>query len=100
MQKGVLVLDEHTLRGLTHHNSVVELVPELKTLKNLTPPKQGCGSCAAKTYQAKSAAICTRIKQQIATLPDDKKEQLKKLLNASQLRMYITVNGKNTAIVV
>ena len=86
----LVVVEESMLMSMSHNQSFLTAFPFLQALQKLK--KRGCGSC--RGGQAKATAL-TSAKQTLAGMGSSKKRELKKLLNAEQVRItYKNSGGK------
>ena len=93
-QHRLLVIEDGTLQGMLGNPAVMALVPMLNNLKNAPRPRS-CGSCGGGASFQKRAAVYQQVKQAIAALPSERKAELKRLLNAHQMRvLFRTTDGR------
>jgi hypothetical protein len=98
MPHDLLILDDSTIRSMARNPNFTSEFPVLKSL-NLTEPsgtatmsKNRCNDCSKSA--SVTAANFNAVKVALTQLGSDKKKRLLKLLNAKQIRIQISVDGK------
>jgi hypothetical protein len=92
----LLIIEESTLAALASNPTIVQEFPFLSGL-NATPaaPKTGgCNKCSQKGNRR--IAVVSGIKQSLIALGAEKKQKLKKLLNAEKVKIRVANNGRIT----
>jgi len=96
----LLVIEDSTIRAMMADPRYLELLPCLGTAKNqlesVNRGKRNCQRCTAEKTQIVSDAV-NQAKVCIHSTRGAKLTQLKKLLNARQLRL-ITTNGRGRRV--
>ena len=88
----LVVIDDGLILSLLNDNEFVAKIPCLYNKKEIfRTAAGGCGTCARKREERQRKEMAT-IKMCIAGMSSDKKNELKKKLNAEQLRI-VYVNG-------
>ena len=85
----LVVVEESMLMSMSVSKAFVSAFPFLSGLQKLK--KKGCGGCG-RAGQAKATAL-TSAKQTLAGMGSGKKRELKKLLNAEQVRITYKDSG-------
>lgn len=89
----LVVVDDGTIASLIMNNTLANSIPCLTNKRGLLGnASSGCGSCARKRQQ-KVREEYAKIKSCLAALSPEKKEELKKYLNAERIRVVFTNNG-------
>jgi hypothetical protein len=92
----IVVVDDGTIASLVMNNSISNSIPCLTNKRGLLGSvSNGCGSCMRKRQQ-KVREEYAKIKSCLAALSPEKKEELKKHLNAEKIRVVFTNNGGQT----
>ncbi len=87
-------IDSPQLRAMLDDTRILTLVPCLLGVKQQRSNNLGsCGSCAAKKKKAEDTAMASA-KACIVGLKKAQRDELKKILNARQLRLTVRRNGK------
>lgn len=91
----LLIIEESTLVSLAGNPTIVKEFPFLSGL-NSTPAvaKSSCGRCNQQASRRVSAV--NGVKQSLIALGAEKKQQLKKLLNAEKVKIRVANNGRIT----
>ena len=93
----IVVIEDGTIASLIMNSTIANSIPCLTNKKGLLGnASNGCGSCARKRQQ-KVREEYAKIKSCLAAMSPDKKEELKKHLNAERIRVVFTNNGGQTA---
>ena len=97
MVKKLVVVEDSVINSMLRNPAMTREFAFLKTAASkLSPPdRRRCGSCARKNRQNKMDYSV--IKAAIASLPNDRKNLFKRLLNTEQVRLYF-VNTANQNI--
>lgn len=82
-------MDRATIESLIHNPVIHEIVPELSSL--IHKAKTGTACCGKNTVQKIPASSINRVKMALLGLPSDRKEKLKKILNADNIT-FNTIN--------
>ena len=92
----IVVIEDGTIASLIMNTKIANSIPCLTNKKGLLGnASNGCGSCARKRQQ-KVREEYAKIKSCLAALSSEKKEELKKHLNAESIRVVFTNNGGQT----
>lgn len=92
----LVVVDDGTIASLIMNSSIANSIPCLTNKRGLLGnTSNGCGSCARKRQQ-KIREEYAKIKSCLVALSSEKKEELKKYLNAERVRVVFTNNGGQT----
>lgn len=93
----LVVIDDGIILALLNDVSFAASVPCLQNKKEIfTSSMSGCGACARKRQERQKKEMTT-IKTCIAGMSTEKKNELKKKLDAQQLRI-VYVNGANQVV--
>jgi len=89
----LVIIEDSMIVGLSNNHQIVSAFPFLSPLKRLTSArKSGCGKCGSGNKQR--AKLLQSAKMAIVGLNADKKQQMKKLMNAAKIQIkYKTSNG-------
>lgn len=86
----LVVIEDSTIASMVRDERFVSAIPCLvNQAQAIMPAKTGCGSCARKRAEQQRAALA-RIKTCLAGLSVEKKNELKQLLNAKNIRVVFT----------
>jgi len=88
----LVIIEENLLLSMANNPVLVKEFDFLKPLVGQQAARQGCGGCGNATPQR--ATVLTAAKQAIANMGDDRKRQLKKLLNAKQARVTYKMGNR------
>lgn len=92
----LVVVDDGTIASLIMNSSISSSIPCLTNKKGLLGnASSGCGSCARKRQQ-KVREEYAKIKSCLVALSPEKKQELKKYLNADSVRVVFTNNAGQT----
>jgi hypothetical protein len=83
------VIQNGTLQSMAANERFTREFPFLTSLRSLAPAKPGCGTCGGggSPKAAADAAYAAALRT-IAGLASDKKQRLKALLDAKQVRLF------------
>ena len=92
----LLLIEESTLIAMASNPSIVKEFPFLNGLKTTpaTPKAGGCGRCNQKA--GRRISVVNGIKQSLLAMGAEKKQRLKKLLNAEKVKIRVATGGKIT----
>lgn len=90
----LLTLDEAVLYSMSGNPNFVKEFPFLAPLSRLRNKKGGCGRCGRNKSAAQRVNAVNSIRSALATMGDAKKQKLKELLNADQVRIRVANGGK------
>lgn len=95
MSKGrIVILDNASVVGILNNTAALNAFPALKNVaKQLKRKKAGCGRCGGSRAKV-IHTVSTNVKAMIGAWPADKKQTLKKILNADTVR--VVINKKMT----
>jgi hypothetical protein len=95
----IVVIEDSTIVSMANDARFTDAIPCLQNQQaNLQPANTGCGSCARKRLAAQRSALAN-IKTCLAGLSQDKKNELKQLLNTKQIKVVsITATGQIATI--
>lgn len=86
----VVVIEDSTIASLIMNQTIADAIPCLTNKRGLLGGSSGgCGSCARKRQQ-KVREEYAKIKSCLAALSPEKKAELKKYLNAEQIKVVFT----------
>ena len=89
----LLIIDEGVLLGMAGNPGFIKEFPFLKSLaKTHNQKSTGCGRCN-RSAQRRVAQI-NGAKQSIVTMGAERKQRLKKMLNAEKVRVRVANAGK------
>lgn len=92
----IVVIEDSTIASLIMNQKIAESIPCLSNKRGLLGnASNGCGSCARKRQQ-KIREEYAKIKSCLAALSPEKKTELKKHLNAEQIRVVFANTGGKT----
>lgn len=93
--RDLVVLEDSTIASMIQDPAYSEVVPCFHNKKDIfRATSSGCGMCAQKRQEKRRSALA-QIKSCLAGMSQDKKNQLKKLLDASKVRVvYVNTSGK------
>lgn len=85
--KKLVILEEGMLTSMANNPAFTKEFPFLKSLQHPQKlvKKGGCGGCGRAGQQ--KAAVFTTVKQNLASMGDDRRRLLKQMLNATQIRL-------------
>ena len=84
----LVVVENTVLDRLSANQEARKAFPVLQKLHNLQSGGSGkCSSCERKRRRKQLNAARTQAKQQLAALPDDDQQRLKRILNADKVRV-------------
>lgn len=91
----IVVIEDSTILTMLNTKELTDSIPCLMNRKNaFISASGGCGSCARKRQQKQRDEL-VKIKTCLATMSPEKKNELKKKLNAQQLRIvYVNSSGQ------
>ena len=82
----LVILEEGMLVGLANNHQFLSAFPFLSPLKQLTTARAGgCGKCSTAAKQRSS--LMQSAKMAIVGLGNDKKKQMKRLMNAEKIQV-------------
>lgn len=95
MAQQLVVVDDGLILSLLQDNEFATQIPCLYNKKEIFRTSSGgCGACARKKQERQRKEMAT-IKMCLAGMSAEKKEALKKKLNAEQIRiMYVNAGGQ------
>lgn len=101
---GAVVLTDDHVMAISSRSDIVGLFPELRAeIARAKPASGGCGRCNKNRGAVdlnKMLMEVNRVKSNILALSSERKDLLKKLLNASSLTLYVkTPNGVEKRVV-
>jgi hypothetical protein len=89
----LLIIDESVLLGMAGNPTFVKEFPFLKSLAQMHNKKStGCGRCN-RSAQRRVTQV-NGVKQSIVTMGAERKQRLKKMLNAEKVRVRVANAGK------
>jgi hypothetical protein len=92
----IVVIEDSTVASMIMNQKLAESIPCLTNKKGLLGNvSNGCGSCARKRQQ-KVREEYAKIKSCLAAMSPEKKAELKKYLNAEQVRVVFANHGGKT----
>ena len=92
----LVVIEDSTIASMIMNQKIADSIPCLTNKKGLLGnASSGCGSCARKRQQ-KIREEYAKIKTCLAALSPEKKTELKKHLNAEQIRIVFANPGGKT----
>lgn len=92
----IVVIEDSTIASLIMNQKIADSIPCLTNKRGLLGNAgNGCGSCARKRQQ-KVREEYAKIKSCLAALSPEKKAELKKHLNAEQIRVVFANNAGKT----
>jgi hypothetical protein len=84
--KKLVILEEGLIIGLSNNTQYVKAFPFLLTVQKLTNARRGgCGKCGAASKER--AQVLQGAKHAIVGLGEDKKRELKRLLNTEKIQI-------------
>lgn len=84
--KKLVILEEGLIIGLSNNTQYVKAFPFLHTVQKLTNARRGgCGKCGTASKQR--AQVLQSAKHAIVALGEDKKRELKRLLNTEKIQI-------------
>jgi hypothetical protein len=92
----IVVIEDSTIASMVRDPRFTAAIPCLQNQQAIVQPQAagGCGSCARKREAAQRAALAN-IKMCLSGLSQDKKNELKQLLDAKQVKVvFATVSGQ------
>lgn len=91
----IAVIDDGLILSLLRDDAFAAKIPCLFNKKEIFKTNMsGCGACAQKRQERQRKEMAT-IKTCLANMSPDKKEELKKKLNAEQIRiLYVNASGQ------
>lgn len=88
--KDLVVIEDSTIASMARDTAFATAIPCLFNQQAiLTPTNNGCGSCARRKAEAQRAALSS-IKACLAGMSLEKKNELKTLLDAKQVKIVFT----------
>jgi hypothetical protein len=92
----LLLVEEATLMAMASNPNLVKEFPFLNGLKTApaSPKAGGCGRCSQKA--SRRISVVNGIKQSLIAMGAEKKQRLKKLLNAEKVKIRVATGGKIT----
>ena len=92
----LVILEEGMLVGLANNHQFLSVFPFLSPLKRLTTARAGgCGKCS--TAAKERSQLMQSAKMAIVGLGNDKKKQMKRLMNAETIQIkYLSGGGIKT----
>lgn len=93
---GLVVLDDGAIVRLTYDGRISGQIPCLMNKRDLFRIGGTCGACARKK-QEKQLHELAKIKRCLASMSDDKKQELKKYLDADKVRIFYA-NAENKIV--
>ena len=92
----LVIIEDSMIIGLSNNHQIVSAFPFLSPLKKLTSARRGgCGKCGSGAKQR--AKLLQSAKMAIIGLSADKKQQMKKLMNAGKIQVkYRSSTGITT----
>ena len=92
----LMVIEESTLVSMASNPNIVKEFPFLSGLNTTpaTPKTGGCGRCNQKA--SRRISVVNGIKQSLIAMGAEKKQKLKKLLNAEKVKIRVANNGRIT----
>lgn len=93
----IVVIEDSTIASMIMNQKLADSIPCLTNKRGLLGnASNGCGSCARKRQQ-KVREEYAKIKTCLAAMSPEKKQELKKHLNAEQIRVVFSgATGKTT----
>lgn len=93
--RDLVVLEDSTILSMLNDQQYASNIPCLSNKKDLFRSSAGgCGTCAKKR-QEKQRQEMARIKSCLAALSTEKKNELKKMLDADKVRVvFVNASGK------
>ena len=92
----LLVLEDSTLAAMANNDALVRTVPTLVVLRQAPAVRRGCRSCGGGVAARQRQNLYQQVKAQIASLPVEKKLELKRQLNARRLRVIFRSSNNHT----
>lgn len=86
--KKLVIIEEGLLTSMASNANFLKEFPCLKPIQGVqSAPRGGCGSCGGRRAGTERSAVYTQVKQNLASMGDDKRRLLKQMLNANQVRL-------------
>jgi hypothetical protein len=95
----IVVIEDSTIAAMASNVKFTDAIPCLQNqAAALKPVNTGCGACARRQAEGQRQALAN-IKTCLAGLSDDKKEELKKLLNTKQVKVvFVSATGQVSSV--
>lgn len=94
----LLVIEDSTIASMVKDDRFAGIPCLMNQASVVAPASTSCGSCARKRLEAQRAAL-VRIKTCLAGLSPEKKNELKTLLNAKNVRVvFTTATGQVSSV--
>lgn len=90
----LLIVEESVLLAMASNPKFLQEFPFLSALKTIAKTKGGCGRCGRTASHRIS--VVSSIKSSLIAMGVEKKQRLKKLLNAEKVRFRIAEGGRVT----
>lgn len=97
-----LVLDDATLQQLLGDPRVWQIIPHIRNKheewdrNSEAAAKENCSSCQQSSISQKKANILNEVRSSIVSLPNAQRLQLKQMLSAKTVVVFVASGGKVT----
>jgi hypothetical protein len=82
-----VVLEDAMIASMARDPRFTQRFPSLKRVAKSLAPKRRCGRCGQKNQNR--AKVFQAVKQEIASLPQDRQDELKGLLGVTEVRVFL-----------
>lgn len=86
-ERKLVNIEEGMLVQMANNQAILKEFPFLKSLQSFNVAKTSCNTCSGGRNGGQKAIVFTSAKQTLASMGNDKKLKLKKLLNAQKIRI-------------